>query len=107
MKQILENKKQGNWKEKTKMNGTQFSNYYLNSTRVGKDGDLKCFYNAWKSVYGYYFNDSTPWNSKDPAFKVPKVCSKIRTKMLSMGATSATADRVINSFKKWYKDTCE
>lgn len=89
------------------MNGPQFTNYYMNSTRVGKDEDLRRFYNAWKSVYGYYFNDSTPWTSTDLACRVPKICPKIKTKMLSMGATSAAADRVINSFKKWYKDTYE
>lgn len=87
------------------MNGPGFTYFYLNSTRVGTRSDLECFYYSWYDVYGCSFNDSTPWGAKDPKYKVPKICTMLKTRMLSKGSDSATATRVINSFKKWYKDT--
>ena len=46
------------------MNGPGFTNFYLNSTRVGTRSDLECFYYSWYDVYGCSFNDSTPWGCK-------------------------------------------
>lgn len=63
------------------------------------------FFISWKAVYGWAFNDSTPWTSTDPKFKVPKVLSAVKTRMVSRGNTPATADKVIRHFKKWYADT--
>ena len=89
------------------MNGTQFSNYYLNSSRVGKQEDLNYFYSAWRAVYGPCFNDATPWVNSDPKFRVPGIVPKIKTRMLSIGCSATDADRVLKAFKKWYKDTYE
>lgn len=89
------------------MSQQQFTNYYLAATRVGSQSDLDYFYKAWYQVYGYLFKDSTPWNSTSPEYRVPKIVPKVRTKMLSIGCSATDADRVLKSFKKWYKDSYE
>lgn len=86
------------------MNGTGFRNYYLNATKVGKVDDVNNFFIAWRNTYGCCFDDSRPWNA-DPAYRVPKICTRIKTRMLSMDCDANTATRVIKAFKKWYADT--
>lgn len=87
------------------MNQYNFRNFYLGSTRVGKASDLDYFFRAWYNVYNGGFSFSEPWNAKDPALRVPKVCTRVKTRMISIGCDATTASRVIASFKKWYFDT--
>lgn len=62
------------------------------------------FFSAWREIYGFAFNDSQPWSCNDPKRRVPAVCTRMKTYMLSHGCTSTDADRVLKYFKKWYKD---
>lgn len=87
------------------MNSAGFKNFYNNSSKVAKQSDLDYFFDAWRAVYGWYFSESTPWSSTNPKYKMPAVCSLVRTGMLSRGCDATTADRVLKYFKKWYKDT--
>lgn len=87
------------------MNQTGFTNYYLNTTRVGSNSDLDYFYKAWYRMYNTGFSYSQPWGATNPEYRVPKVCAKVKTAMLSMGCDAKAATRVITSFKKWYNET--
>lgn len=86
------------------MNGNGFTNYYFNSSRLARRSDLECFFWFWKDAYGTVFNNSSLWNA-DSEYRVPKVCGRVRTAMLSRGCDKPTADRVLKYFKAWYKDT--
>ncbi len=82
-----------------------FTRFYLAASKAAKDSDLDYLYNAWYNVYGYGFDGSTPWDHKDPKFRVPAICPKLKTYMLSHGCSATDADRVLKYFKKWYKDS--
>ena len=86
------------------MNAAQFKTYYLNSSRVGTAADVDYFFTGWNKAYGCCFTDAKPWASTDPKYKVPAICTKVKTAMMSNGCSNTDATRVINAFKKWYKD---
>ena len=79
-------------------NRDSFENYYLNSTRVGTRDDVENFVRVFIKLTGS-FNSGFPASSK-----LPEVLKKVKTRLLSIGMSSASATRVINSFKKWYED---
>lgn len=82
-----------------------FTRYYLGVSKAAKDSDLEYLYMAWLKVYGCGFDGSKPWNSKDPKLKMPAICTKLRTNMISSGCKSTDADRVLKHFKQWYKES--
>ena len=84
-----------------------FSQFYTNASKAAKPSDLDYLYTAWYKVYGEYFDYSRPWNCKDAKLRMPAICTKLKTSMLSSGCTSTDADRVLKYFKKWYKDLFE
>lgn len=87
------------------MNDKQFQNYYLGISKVGKSEDLDYLFKAWNRVYGCAFWYSEPWYAKDPEDRMPKICTRLKTKMISLGCDATTATRVIKYFKIWYADT--
>lgn len=87
------------------MNQAGFTNYYLNTTRVGTKKDLDYMYQAWFKIHNWGFGYCSPWQATNPEYRMPKCCVRLKTVMISMGCDAKAATRVITAFKKWYKDT--
>ena len=82
------------------MNIDQFSNFYLNSTRVGTQKDVDMLINAYISIHGDFASANGKW-AKNNLNETTKL---LKTRMLSNGCQAKDATRVINAFKKWVND---
>lgn len=86
------------------MDGPGFRNYYLSTVKNSNQSDLNYFFYAWETMYGTFFNNSTPWRSTNPEYRVPRILKSVETRMISNGCDAAVAKRVIKCFKGWYAD---
>lgn len=75
-----------------KFNMSQFTTYYLSTTRTGTKRDMQ------------YLYDACPGNYLGYDIPVGRQFSQIKTAMISNGCEPGVAESMIRSLKKWLKD---
>ncbi len=89
------------------VNFVNFKKYYRATSRTDNSRYLDRFatsFSYWMDQLGYpqgLYSDTVNWVDKN----MSKLCTKVRTSLVSKGVPPAAVTQITNSFKRWFKNT--